>query len=86
MVADWPDWPGRGSYACDAPGIPAGGDTEEEALCRFLAGEGDLPAPPARLDRLWRLIHLADDLMAAGAPACLRERCSAVLRAQPAWR
>ena len=44
VVADWPDWPGRHAYACDAPGIPAGGDTEEEALCRFLAGDGDLPA------------------------------------------
>ena len=83
MVADWPDWPGRHAYACDAPGIPAGGDTEEEALCRFLAGAGDLPAAPARLDRLWRLVHLADDLRAAGAPASLRERCSAVLAAQP---
>ena len=45
-VADWPDWPGRSAYACDAPGMPAGGDAEEEALCRFLAGDGDLPASP----------------------------------------
>ena len=83
VVTDWPGWPGRGSYACDAPGIPAGGDAEETALCRFLAGDGDLPASPARLDRLWLLIHLADDLRAAGAPASLRERCSAVLAARP---
>jgi superfamily I DNA/RNA helicase len=83
VVADWPDWPGRHSYACDAPGIPAGDDAEEEALCRFLAGDGDLLASPLRLDRLWRLVHLADDLMAAGAPAYLRERCSAGLTAQP---
>jgi hypothetical protein len=83
VVTDWPDWPGHGSYACDAPGIPAGGDAEEAALCRFLAGDGDLPASPERLDRLWLLIHLADDLMAAGAPASLRERCSALVAAQP---
>ena len=63
VVADWPDWPGRHAYACDAPGIPAGGDAEEEALCRFLAGDGDLPASPLRMDRLWRLVHLAGDLI-----------------------
>ena len=83
VVADWPDWPGPHSYACDAPGIPAGSDAEEEALCRFLAGDGDLPASPLRRDRLWRLVHLAGDLMAAGAPAYLQERCSARLAAQP---
>ena len=86
-VTEWPDWPGRGGYACDAPGIPAGAnpeeDPEEEALSRFLAGEADLPAPSRRAERLWRLIHLADDLIGAGAPASLRERCSAVLRDQP---
>jgi hypothetical protein len=38
---------------------------------------------PRHVERLWRLIHLADDLIAAGAPANLRERCSAVLRDQP---
>ena len=50
---------------------------------RWLAGEADLPALPRRVERLWRLIHLADDLIAVGAPANLRERCSAVLRDQP---
>ena len=83
VVTDWPDWPGRKSYACDAPGIPVGSDAEEQALCRFLTGLGDLPASPGRLDRLWRLIHLADDLREAGAPASLRERCSARLAAHP---
>ena len=82
-VTDWPDWPGRGCYACDASGIPVGADPEEEALSRFLAGEADLPTPCRQVERLWRLIHLADDLIAAGAPANLRERCSAVLRDQP---
>ncbi|MGH3179394.1 MAG: hypothetical protein ACRDPF_36640, partial [Streptosporangiaceae bacterium] len=82
-VTEWPDWPGRSSYACDAPGIPVGADPEEEALSRFLAGETDLPAPVRQVERLWRLIHLADDLIGAGAPASLRERCSAVLRDQP---
>jgi len=80
---DWPEWPARDSYACAAPGVPASADLEEEALSRFLAGERDLPVRPRRVDRLWRLIYLAGDLIAAGAPADLRERCSAVLRDQP---
>ena len=82
-VTNWPDWPGRDSYTCAAPGIPASADLEEDALSRFLAGERNLPVRPRRADRLWRLIHLAGDLIAAGAPADLRERCSAVLRDQP---
>ena len=80
---NWPDWPGRAAYACAAPGIPASSDTEEEALSRFLAGQRDLPVRPRRVDRLWRLLYLAGDLIAAGAPADLRERCSAALRNQP---
>jgi hypothetical protein len=83
-AANWPEWPARDSYACAASGIPVGTDLEENALSRFLAGERDLPMRPRRVDRLWRLIHLADDLIAAGAPADLRELCSAVLRNQPA--
>jgi hypothetical protein len=82
-VTEWPDWPGRSAYACHAPGIPAGADPDEEALSRFLAGEADLPALSGHVERLWRLIYLADDLIGAGAPASLRERCSAVLRDQP---
>jgi AAA domain/UvrD-like helicase C-terminal domain len=78
-----PDWPGRAAYTCPAPGIPACADTEEEALSRFLAGQRDLPVRPRQLERLWRLIYLAADLIAAGAPADLRERCSAVLANQP---
>ena len=82
-VTNWPDWPGRAAYACAAPGVPASGDQEEDALSRFLAGQRDLPVRPHRVERLWRLIHLAGDLIAAGAPADLRERCSAALRNQP---
>ena len=82
-VANWPDWPGRAAYACPAPGIPASADQEEDALSRFLAGQRDLPMRPRRVERLWQLIYLADDLIAAGAPADLRERCSAALRNQP---
>lgn len=82
-ITDWPDWPTQNSYACDAPGIPAGADAEEDALSRFLAGESIWPACPRRVERLWQLIYLADDLIAAGAPANLRERCSAELRHQP---
>ena len=82
-VTNWPDWPGRAAYACAAPGIPASADQEEDALSRFLAGQRDLPVRPRRVERLWRLLHLAGDLIAAGAPADLRERCSAALRNQP---
>jgi hypothetical protein len=82
-VTNWPGWPGRAAYACAAPGIPASADTEEEALSRFLAGQRDLPVRPRRVELLWRLLHLAGDLIAAGAPADLRERCSAALRNQP---
>jgi hypothetical protein len=35
------------------------------------------------VERLWRVLHLAGDLIAAGAPGDLRERCSAALRNQP---
>ncbi|MGH3275416.1 MAG: hypothetical protein ACRDNZ_13975, partial [Streptosporangiaceae bacterium] len=82
-AAEWPDWPSRSAYACDAPGIPAGDDPEEEALSLFLAGAADLPALTGHVERLWRLIYLADDLIGVGAPASLRERCSAALRGQP---
>ena len=82
-VTNWPDWPGRDSFDCAAPGIPASADLEEDALSRFLAGQRDLPVRPRRADRLWRLLYLAGDLIAAGAPADLRERCSAVLGRQP---
>ena len=82
-VTDWPDWPGRDAFTCAAPGIPASADQEEDALSRFLAGQRDLPVRPRRVERLWRLLHLAGDLIAAGAPADLRERCSAALRNQP---
>ncbi len=80
---NWPDWPGRDAFACAAPGLPASSDLEEDALSRFLAGERDLPVRPRRVEHLWRLLHLAGDLIATGAPADLRERCSAALATQP---
>jgi superfamily I DNA/RNA helicase len=80
---NWPDWPGRDAFACAAPGLPSSGDLEEDALSRFLAGERDLPVRPRRVEHLWRLLHLAGDLIATGAPADLRERCSAALATQP---
>jgi hypothetical protein len=80
---NWPDWPGRDAFACAAPGLPASSDMEEDSLSRFLAGERDLPVRPRRVEYLWRFLHLACDLIAAGAPADLRERCSATLVTQP---
>ena len=85
VPVNWPDWPGRDAFACAAPGLPASSDLEEDALSRFLAGERDLPMRPRRVEHLWRLLHLAGDLIAAGAPADLRERCSAALATSPAW-
>lgn len=83
-VSDWPTWPTGNSYTCKAPGVPASTDPEEAALSGFLAGERDLPRSSSRLERLWRLVYLADDLIADGAPANLREICSTVLRGQSA--
>jgi hypothetical protein len=80
---NWPDWPGRDAFVCAAPGLPASSDFEEDALSRFLAGERDLPMRPRRVEHLWRFLHLAGDLIAAGAPADLRERCSTALVTQP---
>jgi hypothetical protein len=80
---NWPDWPGRDAFACAAPGLPVSIDMEEDSLSRFLAGERDLPVRPRRTEHLWRFLHLAGDLIAAGAPADLRERCSATLVTQP---
>jgi hypothetical protein len=80
---NWPDWPGRDAFVCAAPGLPASSDMEEDALSRFLAGERDLPVRPRRVEHLWRFLHLAGDLIATGAPADLRERCSAALVTQP---
>jgi hypothetical protein len=80
---NWPDWPGRDAFVCAAPGLPASSDLEEDALSRFLAGERDLPMRPRRVEHLWRFLHLAGDLIAAGAPADLRERCSTALVTQP---
>ena len=83
VESDWPGWPSGNAYLCPAPGVPASADPEEQALSRFLAQEGDLPERLGRPERLWRIIHLAGDLIAAGAPADLRERCSAALGSQP---
>ena len=80
---NWPDWPGRDAFVCAAPGLPASSDMEQDALSRFLAGERDLPVRPRRVEHLWRFLHLAGDLIATGAPADLRERCSAALVTQP---
>jgi hypothetical protein len=82
-VTSWPAWPGRDAYLCDAPGFLIGTDDEETALARYLAGDGDLPVSPQHLARLWRLVHLADDLLRTGAPINIRAQCAALLRAQP---
>ena len=82
-VTSWPAWPERDAYLCRATGFPAGADGEETALARYLAGDGDPPVSPQHLARLWRIVHLADDLLYTGAPANLRAQCSALLRAQP---
>lgn len=82
-TTSWPLWPGSDSYSCEALGIPAGNDPEEDALSGFLAGARDMPEPLRRLDRLWQLIHVADDLIRSGARRDLAERCGNALRSQP---
>jgi superfamily I DNA/RNA helicase len=81
--SDWPDWPDRTAFLCRAAGVPASTDPEEQALSRVLAQDGDLPEQLVRPERLWRILNLADDLIAAGAAPDLRVRCSAALRDQP---
>lgn len=80
----WPGWPAVGAYLCDAPGFPAGTDEEEHALSTYVAGLGQLPGHPRRLDRLWRVIQLTDQLIRAGSPIDLKDQCAAVLRSYPA--
>jgi hypothetical protein len=82
-VTDWPIWPAQNVYMCDAPGVPVGTDDEEATISRYLAGDGALPACPRRLARLWRIVHLADELVSTGAPVNVRAQCSAVLCGQP---
>jgi hypothetical protein len=82
-TTDWPDWPELSSYRCSGLGVPTGADEEESAVSRFLAGEGALPGNLRRLDRVWKLIRLAGDLVSTGAPANLRALSSAALREQP---
>jgi hypothetical protein len=82
-VTSWPAWPSRDAYLCEAVGFPTGADEEETAVSRYLAGVGALPVSPLHLARLWRLVHLADDLLHTGAPVNLRAQCAALLRAQP---
>lgn len=82
-ATSWPAWPSRDAYRCAAAGFPAGADEDETALSRYLAGEGDLSASPLHMARLWRIVHLAEDLVDAGTPAGLLAQCSAQLRLLP---
>lgn len=82
-TSNWPSWPGRDSYGCSSPGIPAGAEPEENGISCFLAGSGELPEPLRHPDRLWRLVHLAEDLIRSGARADIGERCGEALRRQP---
>ena len=81
-VSNWPAWPDSGAYSCSAPGVPSAAEPDEEALSRFVAGVGELPAVTA-LGRLWRLVELAPDLVRLGARADLAERCTDELLRQP---
>lgn len=78
----WPPWPSVHAYMCDAPGFPVGIDAEETALSAYLAGSGAFPANARRLDRLWRVVHLAGELIRSGVPSDLREQCAAAVSGQ----
>lgn len=82
-TSSWPAWPGSDSFTCAAPGVPSSGDTEEDLLSRFVAGHGELPSHLDHPERLWHLVHLADDLVRSGARSDLTERCGEALRSQP---
>jgi hypothetical protein len=82
-TSGWPTWPGSGSFTCDAPGVPSSGDAEQDLLSRFAAGHGELSAHLSHPERVWQLVHLANDLVRSGARADLTERCGEALRSQP---
>jgi hypothetical protein len=79
----WPTWPTSGAFTCDAAGVPAGEDPDQARLSSFIAGHEDLPERLGRTERLWQLVHLADDLIRCGARADLKTRCSEALRRDP---
>ncbi len=80
LVTRWPTWPGTEALWCDAAGIPAASDPEEELLCRFLAGDCDFPEVNRHRDWLWRLVDLSDALVRAGGRAGIAAYCAEELR------
>jgi hypothetical protein len=82
-ASGWPPWPQADSFSCYSQGIPASEDPEQDQLSRFISGEGVLPEHLDHPERLWQLVHLADDLIRSGARADLTQRCGEALRGQP---
>jgi hypothetical protein len=82
-VSNWPTWPISEAFACPASGFPKSPDPEEEALSRFVAGQGELPELVGHLGWLWRVLELAPELVKAGARLDLDGRCTSELRRRP---
>ncbi|MEV5828460.1 hypothetical protein AB0L25_23160 [Spirillospora sp. NPDC052242] len=80
---EWPRWPSGQAFTCDRWGSYEAGDEEETALGRFLVGEGPPPARASRLERLWTIVDLADELQECGAAPYIAGPCERLLAAEP---
>ncbi|UOE20242.1 hypothetical protein NI17_003070 [Thermobifida halotolerans] len=88
-VSEWPTWPDRRTanrLTCPAPGVPHSDDPEEVLLSRVLAGDASASRLRGTLDnaaRLWRVVGLADHLVAAGVDRATIDACARALGAFP---
>ncbi|XRQ13850.1 hypothetical protein ACN3XK_24080, partial [Actinomadura welshii] len=80
---DWPRWPSGQALTCDRPGVYEAGDEEETALGEFLVGDAAPPARIERMERLWTIVDLDDDLQDAGAAPYIAGPCERLLAAAP---
>lgn len=80
---DWPRWPSGQALTCDRPGVYEAGDEEETALGEFLLGDAVPPARVERMERLWTIVDLDDDLQDAGAAPYIAGPCERMLAAAP---
>ncbi|MDB4873122.1 MAG: hypothetical protein JWL97_4126 [Gemmatimonadales bacterium] len=78
----WPYWPDDQALWCSGGGLPATSVPAEDALSRFVAGNGALPTNPD-MEHLWLLCDLAERLEADGARKDLRTQCHMFLRNEP---
>ncbi|MEU8799779.1 hypothetical protein [Spirillospora sp. NPDC048819] len=80
---DWPRWPSGQVFTCDRPGVYEAGDEEETALGTFLMGDAAPPTRVERMERLWTIVDLDDDLQGSGAAPYIAGPCERRLLAAP---